>query len=157
MLAALGMNALDRWHAGLVLSSASARCQFPTILGEYNKPREDWRAANNAILSSASPGDAVVFFRSIPCVLDYYRDRYSGQTPILNVFAPQYYDGGNDIHSSAEGAGFEPTSIPHVWVVVYGTDAASRISITAQLLPANFRQFSARRKYKIHRHPSAGI
>ncbi len=124
MLAALGMNALDRWHAGLVLVIGLCAMSIPTILGEYNKPREDWRAANNAILSSASPGDAVVFFPFYTRVmLDYYRDRYSGQTPILNVFAPQYYDGGNDIHSLLKALDSNPHQFPHVWVVVYGTDA----------------------------------
>ena len=87
LLAALGVSVLDRWHVGLVLVIALCAMSIPTIVGDYNKPREDWRGASNAILSSAAPGDAVVFFPFYTRVmLDYYRDRYSGNTPVHSRF-----------------------------------------------------------------------
>ena len=66
-----------------------------------SKPREDWRAASNAILSSAhpeTPWSSFPFYTRI--MLDYYRDRYSG-----NVFrgpcfrACRYYAGGEDVRT----------------------------------------------------------
>jgi mannosyltransferase len=123
LLAALGMSALDRWHVGLALVIALCAMSIPTILGEYNKPREDWRAASNAILSSASPGDAVVFFPFYTRVmLDYYRDRYAGATPPIRVYAPPYYAGGDDVHTLVKALNSQPHQFPHVWVVVYGSD-----------------------------------
>jgi mannosyltransferase len=124
MLAALGMSALDRWHVGLVLIVALCVMSIPTILGEYHKPREDWRAAGDAILTSAVPGDAVVFFPFYTRVmLDYYRDRYSGNAPPMHVFAPPYYAGGDDVHTLVKALDSDPHQFPHVWVVLYGGDA----------------------------------
>lgn len=124
LLAALGVSALDKWRIGLVLVVALCAMSIPTILGEYNKPREDWRAASNAILSSAAPDDAVVFFPFYTRVmLDYYRDRYSGNTPAVHVFAPPYYAGGDDVRSLVKALDSNPHQFPHVWIVLYGTDA----------------------------------
>ena len=53
---------------------------------------------SNAVLASAAPGDAVAFFPFYSRVmLDYYRDRYGAGAPALHVFAPGYYDGGEDV------------------------------------------------------------
>jgi len=124
LLAGLGTRALDRWHIGLLLVIALCAMSIPTIVGEYNKPREDWRAASNAIFSSASPSDAVVFFPFYTrLTLDYYRDRYAGNAPDVQVFAPPYYAGGNDVHSLVNSLNSDPHQFPHVWVVLYGPDA----------------------------------
>ena len=127
LLAGLGMSVLGRWHVGLVLVTALCAMSIPTILREYNKPRGDWRAASNAILSSASSGDAVVFFPFYTRVmLDYYRDRYSGNAPAVKVFAPPYYAGGDDVQSLVKALDSNPHQFPHVWVVVYGANAGMK-------------------------------
>jgi hypothetical protein len=124
LLAALGMSALDRRHVGLLLVIALCAMSIPTILGDYNKPQEDWRAASDAILSSATPGDAIVFFPFYTRVmLDYYRDRYSGNAARIQVFAPPYYAAGDDVRSLVKALDSNPHQFPHVWVVLYGPDA----------------------------------
>ena len=91
---------------------------IPTIIGDYHKPREDWRSASNAILAAATPGDAVVFFPFYSRImLDYYRDRSGASTP-LHIFAPQYYAGGEDARNLLKALDSEPTQFRHVWVVV---------------------------------------
>jgi uncharacterized membrane protein len=125
LLAALGMEALPRWRAGLVLVVVLCVLSLPTILKEYNKPREDWRGASRAILASSTPGDAVVFFPFYTRVmLDYYRDRYPRNAPALHVFAPPYYDAGEDVRDLLRELGSGQHPFPHVWVVVAGKDAA---------------------------------
>ena len=90
----------------------------PAIIGDYYKPREDWRAASNMILAGASPGDAVAFFPFYSRImLDYYRDR-SGAAMPLHVFAPQYYAGGEDVRDLLKALDSEPSQFRHVWVVV---------------------------------------
>ena len=124
LLAGLGVSVLDRWHAGIVLAIALCAMSIPTIVSDYNKPREDWRGASNAILATASSGDAVVFFPFYTRVmLDYYRDRYPGNAPALHVFAPQYYDGGDDVRNLLKALDSNPHQFPHVWVVLYGANA----------------------------------
>jgi hypothetical protein len=123
LLAGLGVSVLGRWHAGLILVTALCAMSIPTILRDYNKPREDWRAASGAILSTASPGDAVVFFPFYTrVVFDYYRDRHSGSAPV-HVFAPPYYAGGDDIRTLLQALDSNAHQFPHVWVVVYGPGA----------------------------------
>src|SRR5208282_3127666 len=97
MLAAVGMTALRKMYVGVVLVVALCAMSIPSIMQGYHKPREDWRAASNAILASAQSGDAVVFFPFYTRImLDYYRTR-DRQAPVpLHVFAPQYYDRGED-------------------------------------------------------------
>ncbi|MGC2110171.1 MAG: glycosyltransferase family 39 protein [Candidatus Korobacteraceae bacterium] len=124
LLAAMGMDALRKWHAGLILVVALCAMSIPTIVADYSKPREDWRGASNAILSNASRGDAVVFFPFYTRVmLDYYRDRYPGNAPAMHVFAPPYYDAGDDVYTLMKRLDANPQQFPHVWIVTYGSDA----------------------------------
>ncbi len=124
LLAGLGVSVLGRWHVGLVLVAALCAISIPTIVRDYSKPREDWRAASSAILSAASPGDAVVFFPFYTrVVFDYYRDRHSGNVPVLHVFAPPYYAGGDDVVTLLQALDSNAHQFPHVWVVVYGPAA----------------------------------
>ncbi len=124
LLTGLGMTVLRRWHAGLILVVALCAMSIPTIVGEYSKPRDDWRSASNSILSSASPGDAVVFFPFYSRVmLDYYSDHYPVPPPPLHVFAPQYYAGGEDVHTLVRALDHDPQRFRRVWVVICGADA----------------------------------
>ncbi len=123
LLAALGASLLHRGHAAILVVLLCA-LSLPTIVEGYSKPREDWRAASNAILSSASPGDAVVFFPFYTRImLDYYRDRYPGHAPALHVFAPGYYSGGDDVRTLLQSLNSNPHQFRHVWLVVAGTNA----------------------------------
>ena len=124
LLAALGMNLLHKWHVGAILVVLLCAISIPTIVQDYSKPREDWRGASNAILSSASPGDAVVFFPFYTRImLDYYRDRYPGDVSALHVFAPGYYSGGEDVRTLLQALSANPQQFRHVWLVVDGTNA----------------------------------
>ncbi len=122
-LAAMGMAALRKMHVGVVLVVALCAMSIPTIVKDYHKPREDWRSASNAILASASPGDAVVFYPFYTRImLDYYGERSPDQShPALHVFAPQYYDGGEDEHNLLQALASNPHEFRHVWVVLYGS------------------------------------
>lgn len=56
-------------------------------------------------------------------MLDYYRDRYPGNAPAIQVFAPPYYDAGDDVYTLLKRLNANPRQFPHVWLVVYGPDA----------------------------------
>jgi mannosyltransferase len=121
LLAALGAAFLRRWRLGFLLVTALCASSLPSIVKQYAKPRDDWRGATNAMLSSAAPGDAVVFFPFYSRVmLDYYRDRYSASTPPLHVFAPGYYSGGEDDRNLVAALDRDPRQFRHVWVLVAG-------------------------------------
>jgi uncharacterized membrane protein len=121
LLAAAGMTMLTRMHAGTVLVIALCAASVPTIFKDYQKPREDWRAASNAILNAAEPGDAVVFFPFYTRIMfDYYHDRSPRNPPSVHVFAPRYYDGGEDERDLLRALDMDPQQFRHVWVVLYG-------------------------------------
>jgi mannosyltransferase len=135
LLAAAGMTTLTRMHAGPVLVVALCTMAVPAILKDYHKPREDWRAASNAILTSAQPGDAVVFFPFYTRVmLDYYHDRSLQDSPPVHVFAPGFYDGGEDERNLLQALYSDPRQFRHVWVVLYGV--SPKIVNLEQVSPA---------------------
>ncbi len=117
LLAALGCVALRKWNTGLVLVVALCLASAVSVVKHYNKPREDWRGASNAVLSSAAPGDAVAFFPFYTRImLDYYAPEYGRGAPPLHVFAPQYYDGGEDARDLLKALDTDPRQFRHVWV-----------------------------------------
>lgn len=121
LLAALGASCLRRWEVGLLLVVLLCGMSVPAIVKEYSKPREDWRAASRAVLASAA-GDAVVFFPFYSRImLDYYSDRYGARPPSLQVFAPAYYDGGEDVRDLLKALNSDPHRFSHVWVVIAGS------------------------------------
>ncbi len=120
LLAAVGMTALRKMYAGVVMVIALCAMSIPSIVKDYHKPREDWRAASSAILASAQSGDAVVFFPFYTRImLDYYRDRDRQNPPAVHVFAPQFYDGGEDERDLLRALNSDPQQFRHVWVVLY--------------------------------------
>jgi len=124
LLAAMGMTTLRKMQLGVVLVVALCAMSIPTIVKDYHKPREDWRAASNSILASAQSGDAVVFFPFYTrTMLDYYRDRDRQTPPALHVFAPQFYDGGEDEMDLLRALNSDPHQFRHVWVVLYRSGA----------------------------------
>jgi len=119
LLAALGMDYLQKWKLGLLLIVLLCGMYVPAIIGDYHKPREDWRAASDTILAAATPGDAVIFFPFYSRImLDYYRDRYGASAPPVQVFAPEYYAGGEDVRNLLHALDSGRRSFHHVWVVV---------------------------------------
>jgi mannosyltransferase len=120
LLAAAGMTMMKRMHAGILLVIALCATSVPTIFKDYHKPREDWRAASSAILASAQPGDAVVFFPFYTRImLDYYHDRSPQHSPSVHIFAPRFYDGGEDERNLIQAVDADPRQFRHVWVVLY--------------------------------------
>ena len=88
-----------RWHIGLLLVAALCAISMPTIVRDYSKPREDWRAASNAILSvGMRRAMRWSFSRSIRAWCStIIAIGYSGMSAALHVFAPPYYAGGDDV------------------------------------------------------------
>jgi len=126
LLASYGANALHRWNLGVVLVAVLCAMAVPSIVRGYHKPREDWRGASNAVLRSASPGDAAVFFPFYTRImLDYYSSRYPGATPPLHVFAPPFYAEGEDARTLLHSLDRNPHEFRHVWVLMadHGTKA----------------------------------
>jgi mannosyltransferase len=124
LLASLGVDTLRKRCIGAVLVIALCAMSLPAVVQQYGKPREDWRGATKLVLTSATPGDAVVFFPFYTRImLDYYRDRDAGSVPPLHVFAPAYYSGGEDERNLLEALERDPHRFPHVWVFVAGHDA----------------------------------
>ena len=121
LLGALGMNALNKWKIGLLLVVLLCGMSIPAIVRGYHKPREDWRAASAVVLSKAGSGDAVVFFPFYTRImLDYYRDRYAGAAPALDVYAPAYYAGGKDVRTLLKALNNNPHEFRRVWTFVDG-------------------------------------
>ena len=119
LLAAFGMDALRKWKIGPILVIALCVMSLPAIVKGYHKPREDWRGASNAVLASATPGDAVVFFPFYTRIMfDYYHDRPTDGVPAVHVFAPAFYDGGEDAHDLLKVLDRSPRAFPHVWILM---------------------------------------
>jgi hypothetical protein len=118
MLASRGMTALPKRHLGLWLVIALCVASVPNIFIRYKKPREDWRAATNLVLSSAQPGDAVVIypFYAIPG-FDYYRQR-SLHAPTLHLFTQPYYGVGDNDETLLQALSSGSPDFHHVWVMV---------------------------------------
>ncbi len=124
LLAAVGMTTLRKMHIGVVLVIALCAASIPSIMKDYSKPREDWRAASNALLASAQSGDAVVFFPFYTRImLDYYQTRDRQAPPAVHVFAPRFYDGGEDERDLLRVLNSDPQPFHRVWVVLYGSGA----------------------------------
>ncbi|HTV66298.1 MAG TPA: hypothetical protein VMD98_11875, partial [Bryocella sp.] len=124
LLASQGAENLRRYKIGAVLVIALCAMSLPSIVQQYGKPREDWRGATNLVLTSATPGDAVVFFPFYTRVmLDYYGDRFGAARSSLHVFAPAYYSGGEDERALLAALERDPHQFRHVWVFVAGHDA----------------------------------
>ena len=120
ILAALGQGILKKWHIGVLLVLALCASSVGAIFKDYAAPREDWRGASTLILSSAHPGDAVLFFPDyVQMPFDYYRERYSNP-PALQSFS--------SAASGVNGPGSNLLPLPssgqrhfsHVWVVLTG-------------------------------------
>ncbi|HUK73920.1 MAG TPA: glycosyltransferase family 39 protein [Candidatus Bathyarchaeia archaeon] len=119
LLAAMGMDGLRKWRLGLLLVVALCAFSLSSIAKQYSRPREDWRGASHLVLVSASPGDAVVFFPFYTRnMLDYYRDRYGASAPLLRIFAPGFYSGGEDARNLRIALDRNPHQFRQVWVLV---------------------------------------
>jgi mannosyltransferase len=119
LLAAIGAGFLSKLRIGLVLVVVLCVANVPSIVQSYSKPREDWRDATATVFSAATPGDAVVFFPFYTRImLDYYASQHPASVPPLHVFAPAYYDGGEDVHNLLEALNNNPHTFLHVWILM---------------------------------------
>jgi len=88
LLAAAGSNSLSkRWNA--VWVTVLALASLNSVNSYYRRPREDWRATANYVLSHSTPGDAVVFvpeYGHFP--FDYYEQRYVERSRDARPAAP---------------------------------------------------------------------
>ncbi len=118
MLASRGMVALPKRRLGLWLVIALCVASVPTIFIRYRKPREDWRAPTNVVLSSAQSGDAVVIypFYAIPG-FDYYR-QLSPHAPALHLFTQPYYGVGDNDQTLLGALSSDSRGFRHVWVML---------------------------------------
>ncbi len=146
LLAALGADGLETARIGPLLLAALCVMSTVAVVTSRNKPTEDWRGASNAILASAQPGDAVVFFPFYSQnMFDYYSQRSRQSRAAVHVFAPPFYAGGEDERDLLRAVDSDPEQFRHVWVVVYapGTepdDLDRRSSQLATRLQKTFGQ-----------------
>lgn len=139
MLAGRGMVALPKRRVGFWLVFALCVFSVINIFMGYRKPREDWRGATNAVLTSASPGDAVVIYPFFARPgFDYYYDLHRTEAPSLRSF-PRFYDSGEDEQGFWRALDDQPHSFRHVWVLLrdqgpgksnlrdYAPDVAARL------------------------------
>ena len=135
LLAALGTEVLRKWKVGLVLVVLLCGMSLPAIVRSYHKPREDWRNASNTVLANAGSDDAVVFFPFYTRImLDYYRDRYSGATPAVEVYAPEFYGPGKDARDLLKALNNDPHRFQRVWTVVDGRGINDDFAATQEKL-----------------------
>jgi len=135
LLAALGVGEFRKWKIGMLLVVLLCGMSVPAIVRRYHKPREDWRDASNAVLAKAASGDAVVFFPFYTRImLDYYRDRYAGTAPAVNVYAPAFYGDGRDVHDLLEALNRDPHGLRRVWTFVDGRGRDDDYAVTQEKL-----------------------
>lgn len=138
MLAARGMVALPKHHLGVALVGLLCISSIVNIFLGYRKPREDWRDATAAVLSSAQRGDAVAVFPNFARPgFDYYYDRDRNATPV-RLFAT-FYDTGESDRQFLNLLDSDPGAFHHVWVLLrdesdgqanlrdYAPDVAARL------------------------------
>jgi 4-amino-4-deoxy-L-arabinose transferase-like glycosyltransferase len=118
LLAAVGASVLSKWRIGLVLVVALCVANVPSIVKQYHKPREDWRGATATVLSSAAPGDAVAFFPFYTRIMMDYYAAQDASAPAVHVFAPAYYDGGEDVRNLLQALSRNPHAFRHVWILM---------------------------------------
>jgi mannosyltransferase len=119
LLAAIGASILPKWRIGVALVIVLCVANVPSIVKKYHKPREDWRGATATVLSSAAPGDAVVFFPFYTRVmLDYSASQNTGAASALHVFAPAYYGGGEDVTTLLHALDTNRRTFQHVWILM---------------------------------------
>ena len=140
LLAAVGMTALRKMYVGVVLLTALCAMSISTIMKDYDKPREDWRAASNAILAPANAGDAVVFFPF------YTRTCLTTIATVTGkALRPSTFLRLNSMTAartnviSFERLNSDPQQFPHVWVVLYGSDARIDLEQRDPALAAKLR------------------
>jgi mannosyltransferase len=127
LLAGVGAAMLSKWRIGLVLAAVLCAGCIPTIVRNYNKPREAWRGATGLVLSSATPGDAVAFFPFYTRIMmDYYSSQHASDMPALHVYAPIFYGGGEDARNLLQALNLNPRQFRHVWILMadHGTRLA---------------------------------
>ena len=119
MLAGRGMTALPKRNLGLWLVVLLCAASIVNIVRGYSKPREDWRSATDAIITSAAPGDALLIypFYARPG-FDYYYDLRRENAPALRVFTPPFYGFGNDDKTFLQALSSHPNQFRHVWVML---------------------------------------
>jgi mannosyltransferase len=140
MLAGRGMTALPKRNLGLWLVVLLCAASIVNIVRGYYKPREDWRSATDAIITSAAPGDALLIypFYARPG-FDYYYDLRRQNAPALRVFTPPFYGFGDDDKTFLQSLSSHPNQFRHVWVMLRqaGPDgdnqADQRRAVAAQL------------------------
>ncbi len=119
LLAGIGVGNLRKWRIGLLLVVILCASASVTIVRKYNKPREDWRGASNLVFRSATPGDAVAFFPFYQRIMmDYYAGQGAAAAPPLHVFAPAFYDGGEDASTLLQALNSNPRQFRHVWILM---------------------------------------
>jgi mannosyltransferase len=119
LLAGIGVGNLRKWRVGLILVIVLCASASLTIVRKYNKPREDWRGASNLVFRSATPGDAVAFFPFYQRIMmDYYAGQSQAGAPPLHVFAPAFYDGGEDASTLLQTLISDPQQFRHVWILM---------------------------------------
>ncbi len=122
MLAGRGMSALPKRKLGLWLVVLLCAASIVNIVRGYHKPREDWRSATNAIITSAAPGDALLIypFYARPG-FDYYYDLRRQNAPALRIFTPPFYGFGDDDKTFLRALSSHPNEFRHVWVMLRQT------------------------------------
>ena len=144
MLASLGARTLRQKYIGIALVVALCALSIGTDLRAANKSREDWRSASRAILSSAQPGDAIIFYPFYSRVaFEYYAKRYGDTVPRLHAFSAEFYGTGDDEQKLRQVLASGTPDIRRVWVVLHGPDAQAgdlqrRDPTTAAALSSRF-------------------
>jgi hypothetical protein len=144
MLAALGARMLRGKYVGIAVVVLLCGLSIATDIRAAYKPREDWRGATQAILSSAQPGDAIVFYPFYSrVVFEYYAERYGPSAPRLHAFSPEFYGEGENEQNLRQALSSNDFRTHRVWVVLLGPnsqpgDLQRRDPATAAALTAHF-------------------
>ncbi|HEY3927593.1 MAG TPA: glycosyltransferase family 39 protein [Candidatus Koribacter sp.] len=121
LLCALGASFLPR-YAGWGLVGILVVASLITDVAGYKKPREDWRALNQYVVSSYHSGDAIAFYPPYARnPFDYYHQR-TGPAE-LQIAAPNVIGGDlkEDVYDIAHPEQMvRGLSNPRIWVVLYG-------------------------------------
>jgi hypothetical protein len=120
LLAAAGSAGLSqRWNA--VWVTVLALASLNSVISYYRRPREDWRAAANYVLSNSKPGDALAIlpeYGHFP--FDYYEQRYLERTGAGARAAPPVLMRSSDLAKEAASFPYRRT-----WLVIYQPESTN--------------------------------
>ncbi|ABF42975.1 glycosyl transferase, family 39 [Candidatus Koribacter versatilis Ellin345] len=135
------------WRWGCIVVAVLTAASIFTDVQFYRKPREDWRALNQFVVTRYQPGDAVTFYPWYTrTAFDYYHERTgpAGLAFGVPMVPPDDLAGTAEDRAHPERV-VEGLTNPRIWVVIYHPDRPvphenERVQTLVSAVPAGYAQ-----------------